>query len=55
MPNPITHFLLTPDEAEEKALIVAQIRANSRGLWTNGKVTTLPKPKEKTPKSKKKD
>jgi hypothetical protein len=55
MPNPITHYLLTPSEAEEKALLVAKIRADSRSPWMNGKKTSLPKPKEKTPKSKKED
>jgi hypothetical protein len=55
MPNPITHFILTPSEAEEKALIVAQIRANSRSLWANGKKTNLPEPKGKTSKSKEKE
>jgi hypothetical protein len=54
MPYPIKRFILTPSEAEEKALIVAQIRVNSRSRWTNGKKTILPDPKEKTPKSKKK-
>jgi hypothetical protein len=55
MPNPITHYVLTPSEAEEKALLVAQIRADSRSQWMNGKKTSLPKPKEKMPKSKKED
>jgi hypothetical protein len=55
MPNPITRFLLTPLQAEEKALIVEQMRANPRGPWVNGKMTSLPKLKGTTPGSKKKE
>jgi len=55
MPNPIKRFVLTPQEAEEKALIIAQIRINPRGPWVNGKKTSLPKLKGTTPGSKKKD
>ncbi|MCX6121275.1 MAG: hypothetical protein NTX44_06610 [Ignavibacteriales bacterium] len=43
MPNPIKHFVLTPKQAEEKALIVDQMRINPRGPWVNGKKTNLPK------------
>jgi len=52
---PIKHFILTPGEAEEKALIVARIKINSRSRWSNGKKMILPEPKAKTPKSKKKN
>jgi hypothetical protein len=55
MPNPITHILLTPLQAEEKALIVKQIKMNSHGPWVNSKITSLPKLKGTTPESKKKD
>jgi len=55
MSNPIKHFVLTPSESEEKALIVAQMRVNPRGPWINGKKTTLPKPKGTTIGSKKRD
>ena len=54
MPNPIKHFLLTPQQAEEKALIVAQMRPNPRGPWVNGKRTSIPKLTGKIPGSKKK-
>jgi len=43
MPNPIKHYVLTPKQAEEKALIVDQMRTNPRGPWVNGKKTNLPK------------
>jgi hypothetical protein len=52
---PLKRSILTPNEAEEKALIVAQIRADSRVRWTNGKKMSLPEPKVKTPKSKEKN
>jgi hypothetical protein len=55
MPKPITRFLLTPLQAEEKALIVERMRTNPRGPWVNGKMTSLPKLKGTTPESKKKD
>jgi hypothetical protein len=55
MPNPITRFLLTPLQAEEKALIVKQMRTNPRGPWVNGKRTSLPKLNGRTPESKKKN
>jgi len=55
LPYPIKRFILTPSEADEKALIVAQIRTNPRGPWVNGKKTILPKLKGTTPGSKKKD
>jgi hypothetical protein len=48
MPNPIKHFVLTPKQAEEKALIVDQMRINPRGPWVNGKKTNLPKLKGTT-------
>ena len=54
MAKPIKHFLLTPRQAEEKALIVEQMRANPRGPWVNGKRTTLPKLKGATSGSHKK-
>jgi hypothetical protein len=54
MANPIKHFLLTPSQAEEKALIVEQIRTNPRGPWVNGKKTSLPKSKGTTPGNQKK-
>jgi hypothetical protein len=54
MANPIKHFLLTPSQAEEKALIVEQIRTNPRGPWVNGKKTSLPKLKGTTPGNQKK-
>ncbi len=53
--NPIKHISLTPQQAEEKALIVEQIRPNPRGPWVNGKMTRLPKPKRTTSGSKKKN
>ena len=53
---PTKHYLLTPQQAEEKALIVAQLRPNPRGPWVNGKMTRLPKLKGTTlSRSKKKD
>jgi hypothetical protein len=52
---PTKYFLLTPSEAAEKALIVEQIKAKSRGLWLNGKKTSLPKRKGVTFDSKKKN
>jgi hypothetical protein len=55
MPNPIKHFVLTPSEAEEKALIVDQMRVNPRGPWVNGKKTNLPKLKRSTTTNKKKN
>jgi len=55
MANPITHFLLTPQQAQEKALIVEQMRANPRGPWVNGKLTSLPKQKGTPSSNKKKD
>jgi len=55
MTKPITHFLLTPQQAQEKALIVEQMRANPRGPWVNGKLTRLPKQKRTTLGNKKKD
>jgi hypothetical protein len=55
MAKPITHFLLTPQQAQEKALIVEQMRANPRGPWINGKLTRLPKQKRTSPDNKKKD
>jgi hypothetical protein len=55
MVKPITHFLLTPQQAQEKALIVEQMRANPRGPWINGKLTRLPKQKRTTPGNKNKD
>jgi hypothetical protein len=55
MSNPITHFLLTPQQAQEKALIVEQMRANPRGPWVNGKLTRMPEQKRTTPSDKKKD
>ena len=55
MANPITHFLLTPQQAQEKALKVEQMRANPRGPWVNGKLTRLPKQKRTTLGNKKKD
>jgi hypothetical protein len=53
--NPIKHFVLTPQQAEEKALIVEQMKANTRGPWVNGKMTHLPKLKGIMPRSKKKN
>lgn len=53
--NPIKHILLTPQQAEEKALIVEQMRTNPRGPWVNGKLTRLPKLKRSAPRSKKKN
>jgi hypothetical protein len=47
MPNPIKHIILTPLQAEEKALIVAQMKTNSYDPWTNRKITILPEPKSK--------
>ena len=55
MANPITHILLTPEQSQEKALIVEQMRANPHGPWVNGKLTRLPKQKRKTSGNKKKD
>jgi hypothetical protein len=55
MHNPMTHFLLTPLQAEEKALIIKQMKTNSYDPWKNGKVTSLSKLKGTTPESKKKD
>jgi hypothetical protein len=55
MANPITHFVLTPQQAQEKALIVEQMRTNPRGPWVNGKLTNRPKQKGTTPGNKKKD
>jgi hypothetical protein len=55
MAKPITHFVLTPQQAQEKALIVEQMRANPRGPWVNGKLTRLPNHKRTTPVNKKKD
>jgi hypothetical protein len=55
MANLIKHFTLTPEQAEEKALIVEQMRTNPRGPWVNGKMTSLPKLKGTTHESKKKD
>jgi hypothetical protein len=55
MSNPIKHFVLTPSESEEKALIVERMRINPRGPWVNGKKTNLPKLKGTTPGSKKKN
>jgi len=55
MARPNTHFLLTPQQAQEKALIVEQMRANPRGPWINGKLTRLPKQKGTTSGNKKKD
>jgi hypothetical protein len=52
MAKPFTHFLLTPQQAQEKALIVEQMRVNPRGPWINGKLTRLPKHKRTTPKKK---
>jgi hypothetical protein len=48
MANPIKHYVLTQSQAEEKALIVEQMRVNPRGPWVNGKRTTLPKLKRTT-------
>jgi hypothetical protein len=55
MSNPIKHYVLTPSESEEKALIVEQMRINPRGPWVNGKKTNLPKLKRTTSNSKKKN
>jgi hypothetical protein len=55
MAKPIKHFILTPEQSEEKALIVEQIRVNPRGPWVKGKLTNLPKLKGATPRSKKKN
>ena len=55
MANPITHFVLTPQQSQEKALIVEQMRANPRGPWVNGTLSRLPKQKRTTPGIKKKD
>jgi hypothetical protein len=55
MANPITHFVLTPQQSQEKALIVEQMRANPRGPWVNGKLTRLPKHKSTTSGNKKKE
>jgi len=55
MARPIKHFPLTPRQAEEKALIVDQMRTNPRGPWVNGKRTTLPKLKGSTSGSQKKN
>jgi hypothetical protein len=55
MARPIKHFILTPRQAEEKALIVDQMRINPRGPWVNGKRTTLPKLKGSTSGSQKKN
>ncbi len=55
MANPIKHFVLTPEQSQEKALIVEQIRANPHGPWVNGKLTRLPKLKRKTSDDKKKE
>jgi hypothetical protein len=55
MANPIKHFTLTHQQAEEKALIVEQMRANPRGPWINGKMTRLSKQKRTTPGSNKKN
>jgi hypothetical protein len=52
MAKPITHFQLTPQQAQEKALIVEQMRSNPRGPWVNGKLTTMPKHKGTAPKKK---
>jgi hypothetical protein len=54
MANPIKHYILTPQQAEEKALIVEQMRTNPRGPWVNGKLTSIPKLKGTSPGSKKK-
>jgi hypothetical protein len=43
MPNPIKHYTLTPEQSEEKALIVAAMKMEPRGPWVNGKMTSLPK------------
>ena len=43
MANPIKHYVLTARQAEEKALIVDQMRTNPRGPWVNGKKVTAPK------------
>ncbi len=55
MAKPITHFVLTPQQSQEKALIVEGMRANPRGPWINGKLTRLPKYKGTTLGNKKKD
>ncbi|MCX6135429.1 MAG: hypothetical protein NTU47_16615 [Ignavibacteriales bacterium] len=54
MAHSITRIVLTPREAEEKALIVDQLRANPRGPWVNGKKMGLPAPRDTTPQSNKK-
>jgi hypothetical protein len=55
MANPIKHFVLTPEQSQEKALIVEQMRANPHGPWVNGKLTRLPKLKRKATGNKRKD
>jgi hypothetical protein len=55
MPNPIKHITLTPEQSEEKAFIVAQMRTNPRGPWVNGKMTEPPKQKPAASGSKKKN
>jgi hypothetical protein len=37
MAKPSVHYVLTPSQAAEKALIVEQMRTNPRGPWVNGK------------------
>jgi hypothetical protein len=55
MANPIKHFTLTPEQSEEKALIVEHMRANPRGPWINGKMTRLPKLNGRIHESRKKN
>jgi hypothetical protein len=55
MANPIKHYTLTHQQAEEKALIIEQMRANPHGPWINGKMTRLQKLKRTTSRNKKKD
>ncbi len=55
MANPIKHISLTLEQAEEKALIIEQMRTIPRGPWVNGKMTRLPKLNRTTPKNKKKN
>jgi len=54
MAHTIQHFILTPLQAAEKALIVEQMRENPRGPWVKGQNTSLPKLKRTTSGDRKK-
>jgi hypothetical protein len=54
MAHAINRFVLTPQEAAEKAEIVDQLRTNPRGPWVNGKKAGQPAQKLTTSNNDKK-